>query len=106
VVVFAPRKPAPRPAAQRNCRIGRFTPCPPPADSRASSRSARTSTSTREKPEEYRFYKGDPNNDRQPDSQEALIGAIKKCHQTLWAGGKFSPSAAFGELCEMMEDRG
>jgi hypothetical protein len=73
---------------------------------RASSRSARTSTSTREKPEEYRFYKGDPNNDRQPDSQEALIGAIKKCHQTLWAGGKFSPSAAFGELCEMMEDRG
>ena len=32
------------------------------------------------KPEEYRFYKGDPNNDIQPVSKEALIGAIKKCH--------------------------
>jgi hypothetical protein len=45
------------------------------------------------KPEEYRFYKGDPNNDIQPVSKEALIGAIKKCHQTLWAGGKLSPPA-------------
>jgi hypothetical protein len=45
-------------------------------------------------PEEYRFYKGDPNNDIQPVSKEALIGAIKKCHQTLWAGGKLSPSGA------------
>jgi type I restriction enzyme M protein len=26
----------------------------------------------------------------QPVSKEALIGAIKKCHQTLWAGGKLS----------------
>jgi type I restriction enzyme M protein len=43
------------------------------------------------KPEEYRFYKGDANNDIQPVSKEALIGAIKKCHQTLWAGGKLSP---------------
>ncbi len=46
------------------------------------------------KPEEYRFYKGDPNNDIQPVSKEALIAAIKKCHQTLWAGGKLSPPAA------------
>jgi len=46
------------------------------------------------KPEEYRFYKGDPNNDIQPVSKEALIGAIKKCHQTLWAGGKLSLPAA------------
>ena len=38
------------------------------------------------KPEEYRFCQGDPNNDLQPVSKEALIGAIKKCHQTLWAG--------------------
>jgi hypothetical protein len=34
---------------------------------------------------------GDPNNDLQPVSKEALIGAIKKCHQTLCAGGKLSP---------------
>jgi type I restriction enzyme M protein len=30
----------------------------------------------------------------QPVSKEAIIGAIKKCHQTLWAGGKLSPPAA------------
>jgi type I restriction enzyme M protein len=53
------------------------------------------------KPEEYRFYKGDPNNDLQPVSKEALIGAIKQCHQTLWAGGKLSPPTAFGELCKI-----
>ena len=37
------------------------------------------------KPEEYRFYKGDPNNDIQPVSKEALLGAIRKCLETLWA---------------------
>ena len=41
-------------------------------------------------------FSGDPNNDIQPVSKEALIGAIKKCHQTLWAGGKLSPPAALG----------
>ena len=51
------------------------------------------------KPEEYRFYKGDPNNDISPVSKEALIGAIKKCHQTLWAGGKLSPPALIFALC-------
>jgi hypothetical protein len=50
------------------------------------------------KPEEYRFYQGDPNNDIQPVSKEAIIGAIKKCHQTLWADGKLSPPAAFMNL--------
>jgi hypothetical protein len=49
---------------------------------------------------------GDANNDLQPVSKETFIGAIKKCHQTLWAGGKLLPPAAFGELCKMMEDRG
>jgi hypothetical protein len=89
------------------------------------------------KPKEYRFCKGDPNNDFQPGivaqasapagcgsvslpvhgcatyrggtplkpaagtaalrsndiqlaCKESLIGAIKKCHRTLWAGGKVS----------------
>ncbi|MGO8764983.1 MAG: hypothetical protein ACLQSR_07600 [Limisphaerales bacterium] len=36
---------------------------------------------------------GDLNNDLPPFRKEALIGAIKKCHQTLWAGGKLSPAA-------------
>jgi hypothetical protein len=33
-------------------------------------------------------FTGDPKNDLQPVSKEALIGTIKKCHQTLWTGGK------------------
>jgi hypothetical protein len=32
-------------------------------------------------------------NDLQPVSKEALIGAIKQCHQTLWAAGKLSLAA-------------
>jgi hypothetical protein len=45
------------------------------------------------KPEEYPLYKGDPNNDIQPVTEQALIGTIKKCHNTLWAGGNLSPLA-------------
>jgi hypothetical protein len=37
---------------------------------------------------------GDPNNNIQPVSKEALIGAIKKCHHPIWADGKLSPPAA------------
>lgn len=53
------------------------------------------------KPEEFRFYKG-TKDDIQPVSKETLISAIKKCHQTLWGGGKLSPPAAFGELCKII----
>ncbi len=35
-------------------------------------------------------------------SKETLIAAIKKCHDTLWGGGKLSPPAAFGELCKLI----
>lgn len=54
------------------------------------------------KPEEWRFYKGDPHNDIQKVSKETLIAAIQKCHQTLWGGGRLSPPAAFGELCKII----
>ncbi len=53
------------------------------------------------KPEEFKFYK-DGTLDIQPVSKEDLIAAIKKCHQTLWGGGKLSPPAAFGELCKII----
>ncbi|MDR3296327.1 MAG: type I restriction enzyme HsdR N-terminal domain-containing protein, partial [Clostridiales Family XIII bacterium] len=46
------------------------------------------------KPQEYRFYKGDKDNDIQPVSREDLMSAIKKCHQTLWGGGRLSPPTA------------
>ena len=45
------------------------------------------------KPQEFRFYKG-TENDIKPVSREDLIAAIKKCHQTLWGGGRLSPPTA------------
>ena len=53
------------------------------------------------KPQEFRFYKG-ADNDIQPVDRENLIVAIKKCHQTLWGGGRLSPPTAFGELCKLI----
>ncbi len=53
------------------------------------------------KPEEWRFKKG-TNEDIQPVSKETLIATIKKCHQTLWGGGRLSPPMAFGELCKLL----
>ncbi|WP_308618805.1 restriction endonuclease subunit M [uncultured Eubacterium sp.] len=60
------------------------------------------------KPQEYRFYKGGVNqkgedaSDIAPVAREDLIIAIKKCHQTLWGGGRLSPPTAFGELCKLI----
>ncbi len=53
------------------------------------------------KPQEYKFVKGGPL-DIAAVSREQLISAIRKSHQTLWAGGKLSPPAAFGELCKII----
>jgi len=53
------------------------------------------------KPEEWRFTKG-TKDDIQPVSKESLIATIKKCHQTLWGGGRLSPPMAFGELCKLL----
>lgn len=53
------------------------------------------------KPQEFRFYKG-TENDIKTVSREELITAIKKCHQTLWGGGRLSPPTAFGELCKLI----
>ena len=53
------------------------------------------------KPQEFRFYKG-TDNDIKPVAREDLIAAIKKCHQTLWGGGRLSPPTAFGELCKLI----
>ena len=60
------------------------------------------------KPQEFRFYKGGVNSkgeeasDIAPVSREDLIATIKKCHQTLWGGGRLSPPTAFGELCKLI----
>jgi len=54
------------------------------------------------KPQDFRFYKGDKDNDIQPVTREELIVAIRKCHNTLWGGGRLSPPTAFGELCKLI----
>ncbi len=59
-------------------------------------------------PQEFRFHKGGVNekgeavSDISPVAREDLISAIKKCHQTLWGGGRLSPPSAFGELCKLI----
>lgn len=64
------------------------------------------------KPQEYRFYKGGWYTDDDGEikqaldisrvAREELILAIKKCHNTLWGGGRLSPPTAFGELCKLI----
>lgn len=53
------------------------------------------------KPQEFRFYRG-TENDIRPVNRDDLIAAIRKCHQTLWGGGRLSPPTAFGELCKLI----
>ena len=64
------------------------------------------------KPQAFRFYRGGEYTDAdgkkkkapdiQPVAREDLIAAIKKCHNTLWGGGRLSPPTAFGELCKLI----
>ena len=55
-----------------------------------------------DKPPAYRYYKGEPGKDIAAVSREELRAAIRKCHQTLWEGGKRSPIVAFGEFCKIV----
>jgi type I restriction enzyme M protein len=64
------------------------------------------------KPPEWRFYKGgfrtlsDGKTEKREDlfavPREELRAAIRKCHQSLWEGGRRSPIAAFGEFCKLI----
>jgi type I restriction enzyme M protein len=54
------------------------------------------------KPPEYRFYKGLPGQDLSAIPRDELRTVIRKCHQTLWEGGKRSPIAAFGEFSKII----
>ena len=53
-------------------------------------------------PPASRFYKNVPGNDLSAISREELRAAIRKCHQTLWEGGRRSPIAAFGEFSKIV----
>lgn len=56
------------------------------------------------RPPEWKYKKGSSKawQDIRPVSKGELIAAIKKCHQTLWGGGRLSPPAAFGEFCKII----
>ena len=55
------------------------------------------------KPEEFKYYYKAKN---KPDigavNRDDLIKTIRKCHQTLWGGGRLSPPMAFGELTKLI----
>lgn len=55
------------------------------------------------KPEEFKYYKNDfPKPDIGAVTRDDLIKTIRKCHQTLWGGGRLSPPMAFGELTKLI----
>lgn len=53
-------------------------------------------------PLEWRFYKNKAGQDLAAVPREELRSAIRKCHQTLWEGGRRSPIAAFGEFSKLV----
>jgi type I restriction enzyme M protein len=63
------------------------------------------------KPPLWRYYKGGfriedgkqvAATDLPAIPREELRAAIRKCHQSLWEGGRRSPIAAFGEFCKLI----
>ena len=54
------------------------------------------------RPPEWRFYKSQPGKDLAAVPREELRAVIRKCHQTLWEGGRRSPIAAFGEFSKIV----
>lgn len=51
---------------------------------------------------EFRFVKGERGQDLKRVSRDELRSAIRRCHQTLWEGGRRSPIAAFGEFSKII----
>ncbi len=55
------------------------------------------------KPENFKYYKNAyPKPDIGAVTRDDLIKTIRKCHQTLWGGGRLSPPMAFGELTKLI----
>ena len=54
------------------------------------------------KPPEWRFYNHVERVGLSAVSREDLRAAIRKCHQTLWEGGKRNAIDAFGEFCKIV----
>ena len=54
------------------------------------------------KPPEWRFYNNKEQAGLSAVTREDLRAAIRKCHQTLWEGGKRNAIDAFGEFCKIV----
>ena len=54
------------------------------------------------RPPEWRFLKNEAERDLAAVPREELRAAIRKCHQTLWEGGRRSPIEAFGEFSKIV----
>ena len=54
------------------------------------------------RPPSWRFLKGERGRDLVAVSRDDLRASIRKCHQTLWEGGKRSAIVAFGEFCKLV----
>ncbi len=52
--------------------------------------------------EEWRYRKGDPNWELSIIDRGDLIRVLEKCHQTLWQGGRLTPTDAFDELAKIL----
>lgn len=50
----------------------------------------------------YRYIKGDTKNDLRIISKEDLIITLAKAHDTIWQGGKLSPTTAFDEVAKLL----
>lgn len=53
------------------------------------------------RPETFKYTLGGDFDLKSVD-KEQLIQVLRKCHQTLWGGGRLSPPAAFGELSKLI----
>ena len=52
--------------------------------------------------QEWRYKKGDPNWELLVVERAELIRALAKCHDTLWQGGRLTPTDAFDELAKLL----
>ena len=58
----------------------------------------------------YKYIKGDSEKDLKLVSRDDLIRVLDKAHDTIWQGGKLSPTAAFDEFskllfCKLQEEK-
>ena len=52
--------------------------------------------------QEWRYRKGDPNWELSIIDRGDLIRVLEKCHDTLWQGGRLTPTDAFDELAKIL----